>query len=292
MDANISQTLGDKDIMLKYFFDITDEKKIPQAIIIEGSTADRREQFSKIISKWAVCKSDIKPCGCCAGCKKAESNSHPDVFVLSSGRKSKAIYIDDIRKIREAVSIRPNEAQNKVYIIEDAEHMTPQAQNALLKIFEEPPDNVLFILTCEYSSSMLKTICSRAQIYRLSSAEPLETDPKVLEKAEAISIAIIDKKEFDVSVILGEVAKNRESLAGILDALILIFRDGYAASFGINQLLQGNIISKKISETFDKEQIIYIIETSDKYKAFLAQNPNTNLFVTCLSIELKKSIAL
>lgn len=105
------------------------------------------------------------PCGCCPACEKVYEGKCPDIRLI--GREGKAsIGVDAIRFLRQDVLIPPNDLDTKIYIIEDADSMTVQAQNALLLTLEEPPAYVLFLLLCNGSNALLETIRSRAPILR------------------------------------------------------------------------------------------------------------------------------
>ncbi len=103
------------------------------------------------------------PCGACPACRKVAEGKCPDIHLI--GRDGKAsIGVEAIRFLREDVLIPPNDLDTKIYIIEDAERMTVQAQNALLLTLEEPPPYVLFLLLCDGAESLLETIRSRAPV--------------------------------------------------------------------------------------------------------------------------------
>ena len=103
------------------------------------------------------------PCGVCEGCRKVLEDICPDVTVI--GREGKAtLGVEPVRRIRENVHMAPGELDTKIYIIEDAETMTAQAQNALLLTLEEPPSYVLFLLLCNGAENLLETIRSRAPV--------------------------------------------------------------------------------------------------------------------------------
>ena len=107
------------------------------------------------------------PCGECSACRKVIEEKCPDIHVI--GRDGKAtIGVDAVRFLRADVLTPPNELGTKIYIIEDAESMTVQAQNALLLTLEEPPPYVLFLLLCDGTDALLETIRSRAPILRTS----------------------------------------------------------------------------------------------------------------------------
>ncbi len=105
------------------------------------------------------------PCGECPACRKIAEGICPDIRLI--GREGKAsIGVDAVRFLRRDVLIPPNDLDTKIYIIEDAETMTVQAQNALLLTLEEPPSYVLFLLLSSGTDLLLETIRSRAPILR------------------------------------------------------------------------------------------------------------------------------
>lgn len=112
------------------------------------------------------------PCRVCSACRKVMEDKCPDIRLI--GREGKAsIGVDAVRFLRQDVLIPPNELDTKIYIIEDAEAMTVQAQNALLLTLEEPPSYVLFLLLCRGADALLETIRSRAPVLR---TEPIPDD--------------------------------------------------------------------------------------------------------------------
>jgi len=126
------------------------------------------------------------PCGACPTCRKIAEGKSPDIITV--GREDKAtIGVDTIRALREEVHVYPNDLDFKLYIIEDAHTITPQAQNAFLLTLEEPPSFVRFLLLCENTQTILETIKSRAPVLHTSPiptrvmAEHLcQTEPRAL----------------------------------------------------------------------------------------------------------------
>ena len=117
-----------------------------------------------------------KSCGACAHCRKIAAGVHPDVIVTerrkdSKGQPRREIYVEQIRDIVSSAPILPNEAARKVYIIRDAGAMNPAAQNALLKILEEPPSFVSLILAAESEAALLETVRSRCVLRRAGAPE-------------------------------------------------------------------------------------------------------------------------
>lgn len=120
------------------------------------------------------------PCGECPACRKVAEDKCPDIRLI--GREGKAsIGVDAVRFLRRDVLIPPNDLDTKIYIIEDADCMTVQAQNALLLTLEEPPPYVLFLLLCDGADALLETIRSRAPLLR---TEPIP-DGKIRDYLKA-----------------------------------------------------------------------------------------------------------
>ena len=109
---------------------------------------------------------DGSPDGTCRHCRKALDGAHPDLIFLSrqtddKGKPRREIYVDQIREMAASAAILPNEAERKVYIICEAETLNPAAQNALLKLLEEPPAFDAFLLVASGTAPLLETVRSR-----------------------------------------------------------------------------------------------------------------------------------
>ncbi len=147
------------------------EKRIPHAIIIEGDTGTGKHTLANFLSKAAVCTNSDNPCDLCNNCRLVISGNHPDIKIIAPEDKKKNIAVSQIRELREEAYIKPHSAEKRVYIIDCAETMNPQSQNALLKILEEPPKTVMFILLTPNKSALLDTIVSRCVLLSLSAPE-------------------------------------------------------------------------------------------------------------------------
>ena len=142
------------------------------AHILEGGEGTGKRTLAQICARALNCSAPEhqRPCGVCPSCIRAEAGNHPDITVLrppvEKGRE-KAIGVDAVRELIEKVAIRPYEGGYGCVIIERASLLTIAAQNALLKTLETPPENVVFFLLVESTSSLLTTIVSRARVTRL-----------------------------------------------------------------------------------------------------------------------------
>lgn len=150
-------------------FNILDKIKslsVSHAIIISGDDSQTKDQVVLKLSEYFTCKSSQKPCNNCNICNKTNKGINLDVYTLDNGDKN--ISVDEIRKIRKEAFIPPVESDKKVYIIKNAQNMNLNAANACLKILEEPPSHVCFILCVDDESVLLDTILSRCVVYRFN----------------------------------------------------------------------------------------------------------------------------
>lgn len=132
---------------------------------------------------------DLKPCGVCRSCRGFDENINPNFKVIRN--ETRKILIKQIRELIEDISIKPASGK-KVYLIEEADLMTPDAQNCLLKTLEEPPDYGIILLTTAVYESLLLTIRSRVVQLRLKPYSINEM--KAIAKAKGIDIS--DREHF------------------------------------------------------------------------------------------------
>jgi len=174
--------------------------RIPHAIILEGETGLDKHTLADFISISALCEEDGGSCGNCRSCHLAKSGNHPDIISVTPEDKKKNISVAQIREIRQKAFIKPHISKKRVFIIDKAETMNEQAQNALLKILEEPPESVIFILITESGAALLPTVISRCVTYRMyvpsiSAAEEwIISNKKVKADQETVHSAVSSAK--------------------------------------------------------------------------------------------------
>lgn len=160
--SNFKDIVGQEHIK-EHMTNALSQGRIGHAYIINGERNCGKEFVAKTFAQAILCEEPegVEPCGKCHSCIQAESNNHPDIIFVSHDKPT-TISVDDIRtQINSTVDIMPYSGQKKVYIINDAELMTVQAQNALLKTLEEPPHYVVIIILTNNVDMFLSTILSR-----------------------------------------------------------------------------------------------------------------------------------
>lgn len=180
-------------------------KTIPHAFLFSGSRGLGKTSAARIVAKALNCELDhaerpdnIEPCNHCAFCLSITKGNSSDVLEID-GASNRGI--DDIRVLRETVSLAPIQLSNKIYIIDEVHMLTKEAFNALLKTLEEPPEHVYFILATTEPHKLPETIISRClhiQFNRASKEEIIRSLQRVvigesLEVEDQVFEAIINK---------------------------------------------------------------------------------------------------
>ena len=172
--ANFKDIIGQESIK-KHLQTAIKTGNLSHAYIINGEYGSGRQTIASALAKTIQCQSktdDTDACGVCTSCKQAESHNHPDIKYITHDKTS--ISVNDIREqLNNDISIKPYSSEYLIYIIPDANKMTEQAQNALLKTIEEPPVYAIIILLTENCDSLLPTIRSRCVTLTMN---PVEKD--------------------------------------------------------------------------------------------------------------------
>lgn len=144
--------------------------KVSHAYLIDGEKSSGKEFIAKVFAMALQCeRGEAEPCQECHSCKQALSNNHPDIIRVVH-EKPNTISVDDIRKqVNGDVALKPYSSAHKIYLIAEAEKMTVQAQNALLKTLEEPPSYAVILLMTSNVNALLPTILSRCVMLHMKS---------------------------------------------------------------------------------------------------------------------------
>lgn len=276
------------------FLSLIKKDRLPHAILIDGGNSELRTQTALFLAASFVCGFDDKPCGKCINCNKTYSMNHPDVVVYdpeASGEKT--FKIDAVRDIRSDAFIIPNEAAKKVYILKSADKMNVQAQNALLKIIEEPPSYARFILECESRASMLETIMSRVTAFNLGAAERL-LDSEYLQKAENLAVSLADaltaSAELPFMRLTSELEKDKDLFVPLLSSLQLIFRDAAIIKTGNDILLSGHSDTcSRLASKLTLKALLELVTCCTQFYDLCNMNANKNLLITRFCSVIRQS---
>ena len=182
--GSFKDVVGHKDI-LKYISSAVEINRVSHAYILNGERGSGKKMLANLFAMTLLCETgDNEPCGKCHSCKQAESGNHPDIIRVTH-EKPNSISVDDIRtQVNNTVDIKPYQGPYKVYIIPQADMMTPQAQNAILKTIEEPPSYAVFLLLTENAETLLPTINSRCVMLKLRNIKDTLIKKYLMENLE------------------------------------------------------------------------------------------------------------
>ena len=176
---------------------------LPHALLVIGPDGSGKSTLAREIAAALNCERRESdgiplPCGECNCCKRIYGLNFPDVKTLSKPKDRATIGVEAIKDFREDMLLSSTESEYKIYVIDDAECMTTEAQNALLKVLEEPPSRVIIIMLSREGDKILTTIKSRAQqifTERFPKAELKEYLMKLSSDARLLSVT--DPKRLD-----------------------------------------------------------------------------------------------
>ncbi len=261
--------------------------RIPHAIIIEGTSCENRFLAALNLAKAMLCEGDEIPCGKCKSCRKVEAGVHPDVIVCEKESSKATMGVDIIRAMKSDVYIKANDSDNKVYIFKEAQNMTPQSQNALLKVFEEPPDHVSVILTCSSKATLLETILSRGTVITLGENDESDSnDGKIAqarEKANELLSSLCDENELQFMLKTAVFEKDKKLLSPVLENMAAAFSSASVIKSGGKNIAYDREISQKLSMKFTLKQLVGFTDTVNLLSESVMKNANNNLTLTRLS---------
>ncbi len=194
--------------------------QLPHACILCGCDADAQ---ACALAAALLCldrQPDGNACGCCSSCRHILNGTHSDLrHIVPSGAKHK---VEQMRDLVAAASLSPLNSINKIFIIEQAEQMTDEGANTLLKVLEEPPQFTFFILLTEAPDALLPTIISRCQLFyteRVNSYEAEVAEELVMQATNWLR-ALPQQALWEVLVAARAFEKDKEAFRAYLLSLL------------------------------------------------------------------------
>ena len=302
--------------------------RFPHALIIEGEEGIGKKTLAKDIACALVCRGDDKPCGECSQCKKAIAAIHPDISEYIPAGTANSFHVDTVRNIINDAYVQPNEADYKIYILANAHCMNQNAQNALLKILEEPPKYVVFILTTNSKSALLLTVLSRSVCVSLEGVDieraanyitshcenvdyntakkTVETfngnigkaidslqDSKTSELVDVcnkICKALTTSNEYEMMTLCSVFQKDRQGVVFACDLLKSIFRDALFAGESSEHISGQDESAALLKSSLSRQSLIKLINTCDELKSTALSNANNALLITKFCYSLNRAI--
>ena len=256
---------------------MTAQKKTVQTVLFFGEKGTGKKTLAQYYIHLLMCENrqDGKPCFKCRACRNVADGIHPDVMKVEKSGKLGGISVETARKICLEAFIKPNNADKKVYLLEDCNNIDVRTQNTLLKIIEEPPEYAYFIFTAESKSKFLDTVISRCMCLGVSpcsesdccnalsefgfSSEQVESavncfhgnigmckdflaDEKLRENirlTKSMADSIINKDEYMLNLDFYGLGKERENIKLSLTLLDKLIRDAVVLNYDKNAELIG-----------------------------------------------------
>ena len=311
---------------LRLFFEKARLGVCSHAYIIDGADGVGKREFALEAARAMLCSEKNKPCGCCKNCLMALSGNHPDIFVVGH---EKTATIDEVRKLIVRASLKPNQAEKQVFIICNANKLREDSQNALLKLFEEPPATVAIFLLTESRSSLLPTVLSRGQRIHLDGLTDNELADKLAEKypslngsdiktvvhvaggnygiaekylskensnlrekAENLLLFALAKKNYELTSALVLPKFKRDQLRAVLVELITVANECEKARYGVREALTPkNKELAEIAKNASKRALSRIGEAATACIVALDGNQNVTATATKFATDLIKAAA-
>ena len=307
---------------------LIDSKRFPHALIIEGEHGLGKKTLARRLAGALVCRGDNKPCGECRQCRKAEQGIHPDIIEHIADGGSNSFHVDVVRNIVNDAFMRPNEAEYKVYILGNAECMNASAQNALLKILEEPPEYVIFIMTVSSKSMLLETVLSRSVVVSLEGVDIKEGSQYIAAHSESADIAsaarqletfngnigkalgslqngrvseitdiclnvcsaLVGDSEYSLLTVCSAFQNDRQSIILAMDFLKNIFRDALVYKPSADLISGQTETVTMLKNRITRQKLIDLIAICDKLKEMAIKNSNNSLLITKICYSLRQAI--
>lgn len=254
--ANFTDIIGQEQLK-EHLQNAIATKKVSHAYIINGERSSGKEFIARIFAMALQCEEGgVEPCGECHSCKQALSGNQPDIVYVSH-EKPNTIGVEDIRaQINGDIAIKPYSSPRKIYIMNEGEKMTVQAQNALLKTLEEPPEYAVILILTTHVEALLPTILSRCVVLNMKPVPDALVKKYLMEELEVPDY----KANICVAFARGNIGKAKqlassEEFEKVKDEAITLVK--YINDMEINEIVKA---IKKITEyKFDVNDYLDIL---------------------------------
>lgn len=263
--------------------------RFPHAAVIEGGNSAQRLSLAKGIAGALVCScEEERPCGRCPDCRKAAAGVHPDIETYTEDNKG-TFKVEYVRDMIHSVGIIPNEADAKVFLMETENPLSASAQNALLKVLEEPPHYGFFLLLCPSKASLLPTILSRAQVFSLGEGERdvSDTAAEAAKAACHVAKAVTASAEYEIVTAVAVFEKNKDLLKRALPVLEEIIVEAMKVKHGCGSRESFEGTAALLGTRLTEQRLCLLQERVQSLQVALEQNRNYNLVLTRLCTLLR-----
>jgi DNA polymerase-3 subunit delta' len=295
-----------------------------------GQKKSRIGSAADFLIKLIFCEnSKDQPCGACDNCQKIGSANHPDLIKIlpttSKSGKTKKILIDQIHQINHLVSLVPYSAKFKIVTIFDIDLATLDAQNALLKLLEEPPSDTIFLLQTTKVNSLLPTILSRCRKIKVDNYSNLEIAKQLqlrgLDSDTALEIAkiaagdmkkarflskeanwqqyktqarsiftlLVQKDLSNFFTIIDSISKDSKKSKNVLAIFRTLLRDIYLVKFNLDEMVANQFMISQIQESknqFTVEQVISLLQFINQSSILIKSNINSKMLLENLVLKI------
>ena len=235
---------------------------VAHSYIFSGQYGIGKKQIAIEFAKMILClNKDKSPCGECKSCIELENDNNPDFNIIKPDGKIK---IEQIRKMLEKVYEKPIISDKKVYIIDDAETMTIEAQNCLLKTLEEPPEYIIIILITSNESNLINTIKSRCLKLTFNSLENGELKQYLENKLEFQNISETMLENFEGSVGKALKVKEKQELYSNMETTLKNFNCNSVIDL-INNATEIYKGKENINEILEYFNIYFLKKAKEEY---------------------------
>lgn len=222
--------------------------KVSHAYIFAGPSGTGRKQMARTFAQALYCETmQDDACGTCLSCRKVEHGNHPELFWIEPDGAS--IKIDQIRELQHQFAYRSAGAGTKIYVIQEADRMTVQASNSLLKFLEEPQSPAVAILITENGQALLPTIQSRAQWVAFTPMAPADMERVLIAEGlskELVRCAVQLTSGLDAARTMSQLNEFAETR----NAVLQLMKDA-VSKLPIIGAIQQKVIKTDVSDRLD-----------------------------------------